>query len=81
VSVKYDDILGAIGNTPLVGLPSFSSETVKIYAKLEGHNPTGSMKDRIALKMIQVAEAEGRLKPGMTILEPTSVARDTSSSR
>ncbi|MFP5224020.1 MAG: PLP-dependent cysteine synthase family protein [Actinomycetota bacterium] len=70
--MKYDDILGAIGNTPLVGLPSFSTQGVTLYAKLEGHNPTGSMKDRIALKMIQVAEAEGRLSPGMTILEPTS---------
>jgi [CysO sulfur-carrier protein]-thiocarboxylate-dependent cysteine synthase len=70
--LRYEDILGAVGNTPLVGLPSFSSERVKIYAKLEGHNPTGSTKDRIALAMIEDAEASGRLKPGMTILEPTS---------
>lgn len=72
MSVRYEDILGSIGDTPLVGLPSFSTPTVRLLAKLEGHNPTGSMKDRIALKMVEVAEAEGRLKTGMTILEPTS---------
>lgn len=70
--MRFDDILGAIGETPMVGLPTFSSPNVRIFAKLEGHNPTGSTKDRIALKMIEVAEAEGRLQPGSTILEPTS---------
>ena len=70
--MRYDDILGAVGNTPLVGLPSFSTPTVRIFAKLEGHNPTGSTKDRIAIAMIEDAEASGRLQPGMTILEPTS---------
>jgi hypothetical protein len=53
--VRADDILGAIGNTPLVGLPTFSKPGVTIYAKLEGHNPTGSMKDRIALAMVDDA--------------------------
>lgn len=71
--MRSDDILGAIGNTPLVGLPSFAPRAgVRIWAKLEGQNPTGSTKDRIALAMVTAAEADGRLKPGATILEPTS---------
>jgi len=71
--VRADDILGAIGNTPLVGLPTFApSDAVKIFAKLEGHNPTGSMKDRIALRMIREAEASGALAPEKIVLEPTS---------
>src|SRR5687767_7140467 len=71
--MRFDDILGAIGNTPLVGLPSMSPrEGVHLFAKLEGHNPTGSMKDRIALAMIDDAEATGRLTPDKVILEPTS---------
>jgi len=71
--VRADDILGAIGNTPLVGLPTFApKDGVKIFAKLEGHNPTGSMKDRIALRMIQDAEASGALTPDKVVLEPTS---------
>lgn len=72
--MRADDILGAIGNTPLVGLPSFApSPEIKIFAKLEGHNPTGSMKDRIAHRMVLEAEAAGLLVPGESIiLEPTS---------
>jgi [CysO sulfur-carrier protein]-thiocarboxylate-dependent cysteine synthase len=71
--VRADDILGAIGNTPLVGLPTFApNDAVKIFAKLEGHNPTGSMKDRIALRMILDAEASGALTPEKIVLEPTS---------
>ncbi|TML79268.1 MAG: cysteine synthase family protein [Actinobacteria bacterium] len=71
--MRADDILGAIGNTPLVGLPTFGpGSDVKILAKLEGHNPTGSMKDRIALRMIQEAEASGALTPNKIVLEPTS---------
>jgi cysteine synthase B len=71
--VRADDILGAIGNTPLVGLPTFAAnDAVKIFAKLEGHNPTGSMKDRIALRMIRDAEASGALTPDKIVLEPTS---------
>jgi len=69
----FESILGAIGNTPLVHLSRFSPKAgVQIYAKLEGQNPTGSVKDRIALYMIEAAEKSGRLKPGQTILEPTS---------
>jgi len=71
--VRADDILGAIGNTPLVGLPTFAPrEGVRIFAKLEGNNPTGSMKDRIALAMVTEAEAAGRLSKDKILLEPTS---------
>jgi len=71
--MRADDILGAIGNTPLVGLPHLSpSPDVRLFAKLEGFNPTGSMKDRIALKMIESAERDGTLTPDRIVLEPTS---------
>jgi cysteine synthase B len=70
---RYDDILQAIGNTPLVGMPRMSpTPGVRLWAKLEGANPTGSTKDRIALKMVEAAEASGELTPEKTILEPTS---------
>jgi cysteine synthase B len=70
---RYDDILDAIGNTPLVGLPRMSpKEGVRLWAKLEGNNPTGSTKDRIAKRMVEAAEASGELTPDLTILEPTS---------
>jgi len=70
---RYDDILQAIGNTPLVGMPRMSPKPgVRLWAKLEGANPTGSTKDRIALKMVEAAEASGELTPEKTILEPTS---------
>jgi len=71
--VRFSDILDAIGNTPLVGLPSFSSKPgVQLWAKLEGQNPTGSLKDRIAKRMIEAAERSGDLTKDKTILEPTS---------
>jgi len=67
------DILDAIGDTPLVYLPKLSPKPgVNIYAKLEGHNPTGSVKDRIAKHMITRAEADGSLTHDKTVLEPTS---------
>jgi [CysO sulfur-carrier protein]-thiocarboxylate-dependent cysteine synthase len=70
---RYADLIAAIGNTPLVELPTLSpKEGVRIYAKLEGQNPTGSVKDRVARSMIQAAEAESAIEPGQTILEPTS---------
>ncbi|MGI3785628.1 MAG: pyridoxal-phosphate dependent enzyme, partial [Janthinobacterium lividum] len=70
---RYASLEDSVGNTPLVGLPSLSpSEDVRIWAKLEDRNPTGSIKDRAALAMIRAAEADGRLRPGATILEPTS---------
>jgi cysteine synthase B len=70
---RFDSILDAIGNTPLVGIDRMSPDPgVHIWAKLEGSNPTGSTKDRIALKMVEMAEASGDLSPDKTILEPTS---------
>ena len=66
-------ILDLIGNTPLVEIPHFSPQpSVRLYAKLEGQNPTGSVKDRVAHAMVQRGEREGLLRPGQTILEPTS---------
>ena len=65
-------ILETIGNTPLIQLPYFSPEGKEIYAKLEGTNPGGSIKDRIALEIIQVAEYEGILNPDSIIIEATS---------
>jgi cysteine synthase len=71
--MRYSSILETIGNTPLVELKSFSPRPgVEIYAKLEGMNPSGSVKDRVAKRMIEEAEANGRLKPGSILLEPTS---------
>ncbi|KAA2261234.1 cysteine synthase [Solihabitans fulvus] len=70
---RFDSLLDLLGNTPLVGLPNLSpSEHVRLWAKLEDRNPTGSIKDRPALAMIEAAERDGRLTPGCTILEPTS---------
>jgi len=70
---RYASLAESVGNTPLVGLPSLSpSESVRLWAKLEDRNPTGSIKDRAALSMIDAAEADGTLRPGCTILEPTS---------
>jgi [CysO sulfur-carrier protein]-thiocarboxylate-dependent cysteine synthase len=71
--MRSDDILASIGNTPLVGLPAMSPRPeVRLWAKLEGHNPTGSMKDRIALRMVTEAERTGTLTPDKVVLEPTS---------
>jgi cysteine synthase B len=77
---RYASLLAALGNTPLVGLPRLSPRWddaadgahVRLWAKLEDRNPTGSIKDRPALRMIEQAEADGLLAPGATILEPTS---------
>ena len=70
---RYDSLLDSLGRTPLVGLPNLSpSAEVRLWAKLEDRNPTGSVKDRPAFAMIEQAEAEGRLLPGCTVLEPTS---------
>ncbi len=71
--MRYDDLLDSVGHTPLVGLPRLSpSPDVRLWAKLEDQNPTGSIKDRAALRMLVEAEKDGRLRPGCTILEPTS---------
>ena len=77
---RYDSLAHAVGGTPLVGLPRLSPRwteapgqpAVRLWAKLEDRNPTGSIKDRAALAMVAAAEAAGRLTPGCTILEPTS---------
>ena len=70
---RYDSLLDALGDTPLVGLPNLSpSNEVRLWAKLEDRNPTGSVKDRPALAMVLDAEHSGRLTAGCTILEPTS---------
>jgi cysteine synthases len=74
---RYDSLVDAFGDTPLVGLPRLSPRwdgeaPVRLWAKLEDRNPTGSIKDRAALAMIRAAEGDGRLTPGCTILEPTS---------
>ena len=66
-------LLDLVGNTPLVELPRLSpTPEVKLYAKLEGQNPTGSIKDRVALAMVETAERAGELSPGDELIEPTS---------
>ncbi|HZG35078.1 MAG TPA: pyridoxal-phosphate dependent enzyme [Gaiellaceae bacterium] len=67
-----DSLLSLVGNTPLVELSRLQSGRVRLYAKLEGQNPTGSIKDRVAKAMIEAAEASGELEPGRRLLEPTS---------
>ncbi|MGI8869189.1 MAG: PLP-dependent cysteine synthase family protein [Mycobacteriales bacterium] len=78
---RYDSLLDTLGDTPLVGLPRLSASLrrgtddgrqVRLWAKLEDRNPTGSIKDRPAVAMMRAAEKDGRLRPGATILEPTS---------
>jgi cysteine synthase B len=70
----FDNILGTVGGTPAVKLNRLTASRpgVTVYAKLEGFDPTGSVKDRIALTMIEQTEADGKIKPGDTILKPTS---------
>lgn len=71
--MRFDSLVDSVGHTPLVGLPRLSpSADVRLWAKLEDRNPTGSVKDRAALRMVEQAEADGLLTPGATILEPTS---------
>jgi cysteine synthase len=71
--VRFDSLVDTVGGTPLVGLPRLSpSPDVRLWAKLEDQNPTGSIKDRVGLAMVAAAEKEGLLRPGSTILEPTS---------
>ena len=71
--MKYKSILDTIGNTPLVEVPRLSPvETVRLWVKLEGDNPTGSVKDRIALALVEAGEASGELTKDKILLEPTS---------
>src|SRR5438067_3483895 len=68
-----DSLLSLVGNTPLVELKRLAPKpSVRVYAKLEGQNPTGSIKDRVAKAMLETAEASGELEPGRELLEPTS---------
>ena len=70
---RFASLLDSLGRTPLVGLPNLSpSDDVRLWAKLEDRNPTGSIKDRPAFFMVEQAERDGRLTPGCTVLEPTS---------
>jgi [CysO sulfur-carrier protein]-thiocarboxylate-dependent cysteine synthase len=75
---RYESLEASLGHTPLIGLPKLSPKTqagkpaVRLWAKMEDRNPTGSIKDRTAMAMIDDAEKTGKLKPGATILEPTS---------
>lgn len=70
---RFDSLADSVGHTPLIGLPKLSpAPNVRLWAKMEDRNPTGSVKDRAALAMIEAAERDGSLKPGATILEPTS---------
>jgi [CysO sulfur-carrier protein]-thiocarboxylate-dependent cysteine synthase len=71
--MRYDSLLDSLGRTPLVGLPRLSPmPSTRLWAKLEDRNPTGSVKDRAAFYMVAQAEKDGLLKPGFTLLEPTS---------
>jgi [CysO sulfur-carrier protein]-thiocarboxylate-dependent cysteine synthase len=70
---RFASLVDSLGGTPLVGLPNLSpTPDVRLWAKLEDHNPTGSIKDRAAIAMVEAAEKNGSLQPGATILEPTS---------
>ena len=71
--MRFDSLEDSLGHTPLIGLPKLSpAPNVRLWAKMEDRNPTGSIKDRTAISMIDAAERDGLLKPGATILEPTS---------
>ncbi|MDQ1674514.1 MAG: [CysO sulfur-carrier protein]-thiocarboxylate-dependent cysteine synthase, partial [Frankiaceae bacterium] len=71
--MRFESLVDSVGNTPLVGLPQLSpTPEVRLWAKLEQNNPTGSVKDRPALFMVAQAEKDGLLFPGATVLEPTS---------
>src|SRR5262245_39120015 len=69
---KYASILATVGNTPVVQIKKLAPSSVRIYAKLEAFNPLGSVKDRLALGVIEAAERSGALRPGQTVIEATS---------
>src|SRR5271163_1720562 len=69
---KFDNILGTIGNTPVVRINHLAPEGINLYVKIEAFNPLGSVKDRLALGVIEDAEKRGTLKPGQTVIEATS---------
>src|SRR6201985_3643082 len=69
---RYDSILGTVGHTPVVRINRLAPEGVNLYVKIEAFNPLGSVKDRLALGVIEAAEESGELKPGQTVIEATS---------
>src|SRR3954453_5462201 len=69
---KFENILGTVGNTPVVRINRLAPDHVNLYAKIEAFNPLGSVKDRLALGVIEAAEKSGELKPGQTVIEATS---------
>src|SRR6056297_4245621 len=69
---RYDSILDTVGNTPVIRINRIAPKNVTVYVKFEAFNPAGSVKDRLALNIIEAAEADGRLKPGQTVVEATS---------
>ena len=72
MSAKYENILETIGRTPVVRLNKLAPEGINLYVKVESFNPMGSVKDRLALNIIEQAEKDGTLKPGQTVVEATS---------
>ena len=70
--MRFDSILGTVGNTPAVRINRLAPPNVKLYVKIEAFNPLGSVKDRLALGVIEDAEKRGELKPGQTVIEATS---------
>jgi cysteine synthase A len=70
--MKYDSILGTVGNTPVVRINALGPKGINLYVKIEAFNPLGSVKDRLALGVIEAAEKDGSLKPGQTVIEGTS---------
>src|SRR5512141_3251645 len=69
---KFDNILGTIGNTPVVRINKLAPKGINLFVKVEAFNPLGSVKDRLALGIIEAAEKSGELKPGQTVVEGTS---------
>src|SRR5215475_3070512 len=69
---KFDSILGTVGDTPVVRINRLAPDGVNLYVKVEAFNPLGSVKDRLALGVIEAAERSGELKPGQTVVEATS---------
>src|ERR1700757_2508629 len=69
---RFDNILGTVGNTPVVRINRLAPAAVNLFVKIEAFNPLGSVKDRLALGVIEAAEASGELKPGQTVIEATS---------
>src|SRR6201984_3943959 len=70
--MKHENILGTVGNTPAVRINHLAPDGINLYVKIEAFNPLGSVKDRLALGVIEAAEKSGELKPGQTVIEATS---------